>query len=206
MRLWKRWTLLIAVTLVTLPLVADAAPLKIVKVNAPAVNCVFQASCTITVSDSTGVIPMPLLQTPGTVWMQSRTFVGAAGTPAAGLRGYMYRLSMTQAAGFGECILGVVINFGPVEPLPYQQNTKAHVYVVTSGGLGTIGLKSAEQDGDVIAFAFAKPVCVPPAPSVSATTFFFGLASKGAPKATTASAYAFGNPPFYQFNVRAPAH
>jgi hypothetical protein len=185
---------------------ADAAPLKVVKVGAPAVNCVFQANCTITVSDSTGAIAMPFLQAPGTVWMQSRTFVGAAGTPAAGLTGYMYRLSMTQAAGFGDCIAGFTINFGPVSQLPYQQGTPAHIFVVTSGGLGTIGLKSAEQDGDVITFEFEKPLCVPPTPSVAATTFFFGLASVHGPKATAASAFAFGNPPFYQFDVRVPNH
>ena len=89
MRMSKCSSLLIAIALMTLPWVADAAPLKIVKVNAPAVNCVFQASCTITVSDTPGAIAMPLLQVSGTVWMQSRTFVGAAGTPAAGLTGYM---------------------------------------------------------------------------------------------------------------------
>ena len=113
---------------------------------------------------------------------------------------------MTQEAGFGDCIVGFTINFGPVAQLPYQQGTQAQVFVITTGGLGTIGLKSADQDGDVITFEFEKPVCVPPAPSVSATTSFFGLAAKGTPKATTASAYAFGNPPFYQFDVRVPSH
>ena len=206
MRAWRSWHLLIAIAALTLARGTEAASLKIVKVNAPAVNCVFQASCTITVSDTTGAIPMPLLQTAGTVWMQSRTFTGAADTPAAGLTGYMYRLSMTQAAGLGDCIVGFVLNFGPVAQLPYLQATPAHVYVVTTGGLGTIGLKSADQDGDVITFEFEQPVCMPPAPSNAATTFFFGLASTHTPKATTASAYAFGDPPFYQFDVRAPNH
>ena len=185
---------------------AAAASLKIVNVNAPAVNCVFQPTCTITVSDTTGAIPMPLLQNPGTVFMQSRTFVGAPGTSAAGLTGYMYRLVMTQAAGFGECIVGFNINFGPVVALPYQQGTQAHVFVITTGGLGTIGLKSAQQDGDIINFELEKPLCVPPSPSASATTFFIGLASSHGPKTTTAGAYAFGDPPFYQIDVRAPNH
>ena len=206
MRISKCWSLLVAIAVVTLPRAIDAAPLKIVKVNAPAVNCVFRANCTIPVTDSTGVIAMPLIKTPGTVWMQSRTFTGAANTPAAGKTGYEYRLSMTQAAGTGECIVGFTINFGPVAQLPYQQNNQAHVYVVTTGGLGSIGLKSADQDGDVITFEFEKPICVPAAPSVSATTFFFGLASTHAPKKTTASAYAFGDPPFYSFDVRTPNH
>ena len=46
-----------AVALATLSL-AHAAPLTVVQVAAPAVNCVFNASCTITVSDTTGKIPL----------------------------------------------------------------------------------------------------------------------------------------------------
>ena len=199
---WKN--LLIAGVMVAWPRAADTAPLKILKVSAPAINCVFQASCTITVNDSTGAIAMPLIQTPGTVWMQSRTFTGAANTPAAGMTGYEYRISMTQAAGTGECLLGFTINFGPVVQLPYQQNNLAHVYVVTGGGLGTIGIKSAEQTGDVITFELEAPLCVPSAPTVTATTFFIGLASAKPPKLTTASAWAFGNPPFFSFDVRTP--
>jgi hypothetical protein len=167
--------LCVAATALACPL--HAGPLKIVEVNAPAVNCIFNGSCTITVSDSTGALPMPYLTVPGTVWLQSRTFSGQPGTPAAGLTGYMYRLSMTQAAGSGDCVLGLVVNFGPVATLPYPPGAPAQVYVITTGGLGSIGLKSAQQDGDVITFEFAQPVCVPPAPTVTATTFFFGLAS-----------------------------
>jgi hypothetical protein len=199
---WRN--LLIAIAVVVVPRVADATSLKIVKVSAPAINCVFQTSCTVTVSDTTGVIPMPLIQAPGTVWMQSRTFTGAANSPAAGKTGYEYRISMTQAAGTGECLLGFTINFGPVVQLPYQPNNQAHVYVVTGGALGTIGIKSAEQTGNVITFELEKPLCVPSAPTVTATTFFIGLASSHVPKHTTASAWAFGHPPFYSFDVRTP--
>jgi hypothetical protein len=183
-----------------------AGPLSVVEVSAPAVNCVFNASCTITVNDSTGVVPMPFLVTPGTVWLQSRTFTGAAGTPGAGLTGYEYRLSMTQASGVGDCLLGLVVDFGPVTKLPYKPGTNADIYVVTGGGLGTIGVKSAEQDGDVITFEFSKPVCVPPAPVVTATTFFFGMASTKTPKAISAGLYGIGNPPFYSIPARAPNH
>ena len=62
---------------------------------------------------------MPFLAMPGTAWQQSRTFTGEPGTPGAGLTGYEYRLSMTQAAGFSDCVLGLVLDFGPVEKLPY---------------------------------------------------------------------------------------
>lgn len=185
---------------------AAADPLTVVEVNAPAVNCVFAADCILHVQDSTGALDMPFLATPGTVWLQSRTFAGAAGTPGAGMTGYMYRLSLTQAAGFGECLLGLVINFGPVAKLPYKPGTTAEVFVITTGGLGTIGIKSAEQDGGVITFAFAKPVCVPATPTIEATTFFFGLASNATPTFTPATVYGYGQPASYEVDARAPLH
>jgi hypothetical protein len=186
--------------------VARADPLAVVEVSAPAVNCVFHANCIVTVSDTTGAVAMPFLDTPGTAWLQSRTFTGEAGTPGAGLTGYEYRLSLTEAAGFGDCLLGLVLNFGPITKLPYKSGSLADVYVVTGGGLGTIGLKSADQEGDVITFEFATPLCVSKSPSDSATTFFFGLASSKPPTAISATVYAFGNPPFYGVDARAPEH
>src|SRR5262249_19834540 len=78
---------------------ARAPPLTVAEANPPAVNCVFHPACTITVSDSVGFIPLPYLAAPNTAFLQSRTFSGAPGTPAAGKAGYMYRISLTQAAG-----------------------------------------------------------------------------------------------------------
>src|SRR5215831_12063430 len=104
---------------------ARAQPLTVVEVNAPAVNCVFHPACTITVSDSVGFIPLPYLAAPNTAFLQSRTFSGAAGTPAAGRAGYMYRISLTQAAGSGNCLGGLVLNFGPSLKLPYAPNQLA---------------------------------------------------------------------------------
>src|SRR5262249_59152233 len=130
------------------------------EVNAPAVNCVFHPACTITVSDSVGFIPLPYLAAPNTAFLQSRTFSGAPGTPAAGKAGYMYRISLTQAGGSGDCLGGLVLNFGPALKLPYAPNKLADVFVITSGGLGSIGLKSAERVGGGVQIGLPKPVCL----------------------------------------------
>src|SRR5262249_26047215 len=53
---------------------AWAQALKVVNVNAPAVNCVFSTNCTIVVNDSIGYVPLPYLQAPKTAWLQSRTY------------------------------------------------------------------------------------------------------------------------------------
>ena len=47
-------------------LAAQAQVLTVVEVGAPAVNCVFNPSCTINVSDTVGFIPLPYLAAPQT--------------------------------------------------------------------------------------------------------------------------------------------
>jgi hypothetical protein len=194
-----------AIAALALPCAAQAQLLKIVEVNAPKINCVFQTDCNIPVTDTSSNISPPFLADPGTAWLQSRTFAGEAGAPGAGTTGYEYRLSMTQASAPG-CILGFNLNFGPHKQLPYANNELADVYVVTTGGLGTIGLKSAERSGDLIAFTFASPVCADGRPDVKKTTFFFGLAATAAPMKVSASVYGTGVPGFFGIDARVPTH
>ncbi len=162
--------------------------LKVVDVNAPAVNCVFDPSCTITVTDSTDTIPLP---TGGTNFLQSRTFVGQPGAPGDGLYGYEYRIDLRNALGitYPPCISSMKIEFGPVvNSLDYDGDGDAdHVYVVTSGGLGSVGLASAEKNGDDITFNFSSPVCAGGSPGSGESTFFFGLTSTKPPRSVTAT-------------------
>src|SRR5882762_8366171 len=74
----------------------EAAALKVVNVSAPAINCVFNPTCTVTVNDSSDNIVM---STGGTGFLQSRTYKGAAGSPAAGLFAYEYRIDLRNAVG-----------------------------------------------------------------------------------------------------------
>ena len=194
-----------AVAFAVCPPGAHAQLLKIVEVNAPKVNCVFQTDCIIPVTDTVGHISFPFLA-PGTAWLQSRTFAGEAGAPAgAGTTGYEYRVSMTQASGPG-CISGFVLNFGPLKQLPYLNNQLADIYVVTTGGLGTISLKSAERFGDAIEFTFKQAVCADGPPDVKKTTFFFGLAAAAAPMHVNATMAAIGDPAFFSVDARVPTH
>ena len=161
---------------------AQAGPLTIVEVGAPAVNCAFNnagaPNCTVVVEDGVGDFMLP--GDNGAARLQSRTYPGAAGAPAAGDMAYVYRVDLTNvsvpAGVAANCVPAFTINFpGGVVPLPYRLSTpndKFDVFVVTSGGLGTVGLKSAVQAGVKIAFTFTAPVCP------GATSYFFGLASK----------------------------
>ena len=112
--------------------------LTLAKVNAPKINCVFNAACTVTVTDSVGNIPMPADVT-GTGRVQSRTFAAAAGTPGAGNTAYLYRVDMTQAVSAGEvpCVTDFTIDFGPIVKLQYDGSGPLDdIFVIVQGGLG----------------------------------------------------------------------
>ena len=182
-----------------------ATSLKVVNVNAPAVNCVFNPSCKIEVSDTTAPIPIPA---GGTNFLQSRTFTGAAGAPANGLYGYEYRINLINALGITHipCVSSLTVDFGPVVgTLDYDGDGVAddQVYVVTSGGLGSVGLVSAKQESRNITFTFSEPVCAGGRPGDGQSTFFFGLTSTQPARPITAKVRETGGP-LHDVPARAP--
>ena len=183
---------------------AQAGALTVVEVAAPDVVCVFEGGCKVAVKDTSARIPLNF--SAGEPFLQSRTFAGAPGTPADGLTGYEYRVDLTTAGGAVDCQLGLVVDFGPVVALPYKGGQKADVYVVTRGGTGSVGITSAEQTGSVIAFTFAKPLCVEPKASSGPSTFFFGLASAKPPHDVSAGMWGIGTPAYIVLDARAPEH
>src|SRR6266481_6168317 len=175
------------------PFVVEAAPLKVVNVSAPAINCVFNAPCTVTVNDSSDNVP---LSAGGTGFLQSRTYKGYPGSPADGLYAYEYRLDLRNAVAALNiaCIDSMIISFGPVVGTLNYGGTAApdQVFVVTGGGIGTIGIASAIQTGSNIKFKFTSPVCEGGAPGKGDSSFFWGLVSKTAPKFVTATLHETG--------------
>ncbi|MBI1811111.1 MAG: hypothetical protein HY035_01175 [Nitrospirae bacterium] len=167
---------------------ACVTPLKVVNVGAPAINCVFDPSCRVTVTDTTAPIPIPA---GGTNFLQSRTFAGQPGAPANGLHAYEYRIDLRNAMGitYIPCISSMTLEFGPVvSTLDYDGDGVAdQVYVVTSGGLGSIGLASAEKEGNTITFNFSAPVCAGGHPGGGQSAYFFGLVSTQPPGPVTAT-------------------
>jgi hypothetical protein len=185
---------------------AQGAPLAVVNVGAPAINCVFNTSCTVTVSDSIGNIPLPGIS--GTARLQSRTYVGAPPAPGAGKHVYEYRVDLTQAVGILNipCVTALTINFGPVSKLQYNGSGPLDdVFVVTSGGLGTVGIGSANKFGNIVTFVFSSPICAGGHPGAGATSYFFGLASTTPPMAISAMVRPSGGPAL-AVPARAPSH
>ena len=171
-----RTPLLFAAASTVIAAAAGAQPLQIVSVGAPAINCVFDTSCTVTVSDETS----PLF---GGGFLQSRTHQGQPGAPAAGRWAYLYRIDLRNAAPATARVTALRIDFGPVlATLDYNGDGSVgeHVFVVTSGGLGSVAPVAATRTGNTVTFRFN------PAVEAGQTSYFFGLASAGAPRQVTA--------------------
>ena len=183
-----------------------AAPLTFVNVSAPGIYCVFNVTCTVTVTDTVDTIVVPPALWSGTGRLQSRTFIGAAGSPAAGKTAYEYRVDMSQAVSDGEvpCVTSIDVDFGPLTKLQYNKvGALADVFVVTKGGLGNVGLYAVEQNGSVISFTFNEPVCAGASPGKGDSSYFFGLTSANPPKLIVAYANVPGLEPI-DVKARAP--
>ena len=166
-----------------------AQPLRVVEVSAEEVNCLFDPSCRVGGKDTTDAIPIPAR---GPNFLQSRTLIGRRGSAAAGLYVYQYRVDLRRAVGLVNipCLNSMSLSFGPVvNTLDFDGNGKAgdEVFVVTQGGVGTVGLASAEKAGHVITFHFNSPVCAGGRPGDGQSTYFFGLVSANPPGPTTAT-------------------
>ena len=77
--------------------------------------------------------------------------------------------------------------------------------MITSGGLGSIGVASADKTGNVITFTFSKPVCAGASAGKGDTSYFFGLTGATAPKAVTARMQVTGGA-LIQVPARVPMH
>ncbi len=172
---------------------------KTVKVNSSAVYCLFDPSCAVNSTDSSRT-PIPM-QTGGTALLHSRTFAGKPGTPASGLYGYEYRLDLEKASetmvdieGVATkrrpCVLTLSLEFGPiVDILDYDGDGKAGdlIYVVTSGGPGTIKLGAVHRWRNKLIVNFDSPICVGPSGGHGDSSYFFGLVSAQPSMSATAT-------------------
>ncbi len=171
---------LMAMVLCAVSSAAHAAALSIANTSAPAVNCVFDPTCTILVTDTTDTIVLP--GGTGSGFLQSRTYVGKPGTQAEGLYGYEYRIDLREISGTpAPSVVSFSIDFGRVVPLDYNADSVTeHVYIVTAGGLGSIGPDYADKTGNKISFHFYGGV------AAGTSSYFFGLASRTPPHNVTA--------------------
>jgi hypothetical protein len=196
---------LLLITIVFLTVTAaQAESLRIVQVAAPDINCVFDPKCTFIADSSTAEISVPVS---GMAILHTRTIRGVKGAPAAGLYAYIYRVDLRKADGIvnDPCVISLTLNFGNVvQTLDFDGDGKKgdEVFVITRGGVGSVGLASATRTGSRITFNFADNVCAGGGASDGDSTFFFGLAARNAPRTTEVGLTGFNTS--YKSEARVP--
>jgi hypothetical protein len=188
--------------------VVPPVPLSIATASAPAIHRVWDLEGSITGSDSTA--DFVLQGTTGSAFLQSRTFpVGETGTPAVGLFGIEWRVHMfdLKQAAANPRVTELRIDIGPIVPLDYNlDGVNEHVFVITAGGLGDVGLASVTQAGNAVVFRFAGAgVAVGSAAARGQSSFFFGVTSPFAAHPVTATLVDSAGVQ-YSLAARAPAH
>jgi hypothetical protein len=181
------------------PALAQAMDLVIVEQSMSRFICVFGAVC------SNPTVPgdidaLPSLQRGSDPRLQSFSFEAKAGTPAAGATVYVYRVDLSRADMYTECLAGLVMNFGPPAPMPFNTANAAQVFVITSGGLGSVAVKSADLEGDFLQFNFDGALCG------GQSSLFFGLTSKNPPVSSNAMLFGYGYPPVTEATAHTPRH
>jgi len=173
--------------LVTLTLAALAVPagaLTVVNTSAPLVNCAFSPTCSVVVTD----MASPILNGG---FVQSRIFQGQAGTQTAGKWIYEYRIDLRNAVGIVNVpyVTSMSMNFGTLESHDYNFDGiyTDQVFVVTSGGLGTIGLSSSSWFWNFAGFNFSSAIYAGGSPGQGESSYFFGLVSPYPPHTINAT-------------------
>ena len=185
---------------------AQAAALTVVNVSAPDINCVFNVTCHVTSTDTVKAFP-PATGYSGKPKLHTRTIEGAPGSAAAGLTGYLYQVDFTKAQAETDinCVVWLRLKFGKVSHVAYDGSAPSDVFVITTGGTGSIGVASAEKSGQSVTITFTEPVCpkngVPPGQA----SFFVGLSSPNAPAPSRAKAMLTFGGGVVQVRTRAPA-
>jgi hypothetical protein len=173
--------------------------IAVISQTGPEFICTFAADCKSTPNAPGGVIP-PSPSSDRRLWASS--FPAGSGSPADGTTVYLYRIDLTRDADkYGECVAGMMLNFGELAQVPPVIANKAHVYVITSGdSAGTVPIKSAEQDGDFLQLNFDADLCG------SKSSLMFALPSRFPPVQSQGTILQFGTPPISPVQVIAPKH
>jgi hypothetical protein len=180
----RLYLIMLAVAASTMVVSPARAALNVVNTSAPAINYVFSTDGTVTVTDMSS----PLLNGG---FLQSRIFQGEAGSPSAGKWVYEYRLDLRCAMGalVPPSATSVSLATGPMLSYDYNFDANAtdHVFVVTAGGLGTVGLSWANWFAGYSGFNFSSPVYGSTSGCNGDSSYFWGYTSQYPPQVVTAT-------------------
>jgi hypothetical protein len=192
----------VLIALAAVPLLAQAIAYRIVNVNAPSVNYVFNHTGKVTVTDKTS----PVLVSG---FLQSRTYRSELTSPAHGRYVYEYRVDLTNVVGIlaPQWVSALSVDIGPVTTLDFNRDGHAseEVFVITSGGLGVVGLSSAVQvAANPLRFNFSRQIFSGASPGRGESSYFFGIVSPYPPR--TIAAQVVTSSGTQTVSVYAPSH
>jgi hypothetical protein len=191
----------VLIALAALPLFGQAIALRIVNVNAPSVNYVFNHTGTVTVTDKTSPVLVD-------GFVQSRIYRSEATSPAHGLYVYEYRIDLTNVLSITapQWVSALNVDFGPATTLDFDRNGRAaeEVFIITSGGLGSVGPSSATQSPSGTYFNFSSRIYSGASRGRGQSSYFFGLVSAYPPRVINARVTTQAG--LQTVSVYAPAH
>jgi hypothetical protein len=126
--------------------------------------------------------------------VQSRTYPPTT----AGLHVAEYRV-WVDAAAADTRVQSITVPLDGVQALAYRKGALDHVYVVTSGGIGSVGVDAVERRGRAVTLRFGDGGV-----GAGASSYFFGLCSSAPVQPATATVVD-GAGGRYEVPVRAPA-
>jgi hypothetical protein len=163
-----------------------AQSLQLLNANYPGILCRFSPDCHVTpTSDSSS---FDITNFAATCVLESRSFLGN-GMDAHGVYGYEYRVILNNHGERGTNYLTVdslTLNFDSLQSFAFGQHASNQVWIVTSGGPGSVAPGAAEMTESNVVVQFNPPLVLATLTNNSVSTYFFGMASKNRPQVTTA--------------------
>ncbi len=164
----------------------QAQSLKLLNVNDPGIYCRFSPDCHVTpVVTSSSFTPTNLA---ATCVLESRSFAGS-GMDTAGVFGYEYRIVLNNAGAQGDNVLTVeslTLNFESPQYFAFGGHASNQVWVVATGGPGSLAPGSASLSGTNVVVKFDPPVILATKTNQNTGTYYFGMISTGQPRVTKA--------------------
>jgi len=147
---------------------ACAQTIPQVNISARMADCEFVHNCKPVVTDSES--KFTIVGDTGEGRLVTRTFPGAGSAPGRNLTAYEYRVDLSSISLGGNCVNQLQITFGDPAVLPLLGNG-VKLFVVTSVGPGSIGVRQVQTNGPNIYIGFDQPICR------GQSSYFVGLGS-----------------------------
>jgi hypothetical protein len=163
-----------------------AQSLQLLNTSYPGILCHFSGDCNVTLTSHSSSFDLTNLAV--TCVLESRSFPGNS-MDAKGAYGYEYRVILNNNGERGTSYLTVdslTLNFDSLQSFAFGQHASNQVWIVASGGPGSVAPGSVGIVETNVVVQFTPPLVLATLTNKSISTYFFGMASMSRPHITTA--------------------